>query len=161
MTRLCVRVVTLALAFILALPTSGSALSCARPDVRRAYQTAAASSETYVVVLGSLDFNPSHLPAAPPKTAQGTLIPARLSGRNVSRSGYSGWFTRQITLNVTCISAWCGNLPAHTELLMFLRKTDRGMTLDVTPCPETLFVRPRASDLSHLRKCMSDGACKP
>lgn len=149
------------LALALALPAPAAALSCMRPDVRRAYQSAAKSPDTYLIVQGSVDFNSARLPKSARSAGKQTLIPARLTGRAVTPGGYSGWLDRKITLRVTCVSEWCGSLPANSEMLMFLRQSAAGYTLDVSPCPTRFFPNPPASLIKQLRSCMSGGTCKP
>lgn len=149
------------LAIALALPTPATALSCVRPDVRRAYQNAEKSADTYIIALGRLEFNAARLPKTTPKGQKHVFVPARLKARSVTRTGYSSWIDQKIRLRVTCVSAWCGSATPNIDTLLFLRQTPLGYVLDLGPCPTNAFANPSSTQLKQLRSCMSKGPCKP
>lgn len=142
-------------ALALALPGPAAALSCRRPDVARSYKAAAASAEAYVIVLGQLAFDPQPLPNA----GKGRRIPARLTGNAVTAHGLGAPLDMAVTLNVQCVSAWCGRATPGQQMLMFLRQTGVGYVLDASPCQMFHFPDPQASDLATLRRCLAGRPC--
>lgn len=155
------RLLACILAAALSVPISATALSCARPDVRRAYQAAARSPETYIVVFGKLDFDPARLPGKPTGSEEDMKLSARLTGRAVTRSGFSAWLDRRITIEVRCVSVWCGSIPRGKDMLMFLRQSGAGYSLDVGPCPGFAFPNPDGRMLRQVRACLSGASCQP
>ncbi|MEZ5713939.1 MAG: hypothetical protein R3D85_01490 [Paracoccaceae bacterium] len=148
---------TLALAALIGLPDPAAALSCRRPDVARSYKTAAAAPEAYVVVLGRLAFAADRLP----KRGKGGRIRARLTGHAVTATGLGARLDRTVTLNVTCVSAWCGSATPGQDMLMFLRQDGADYVLDATPCQQFHFPDPPEADLATLRRCLAGGPCSP
>lgn len=150
-----------ALLFGLSAPPA-EALSCRRPDVARSFQAADTSPERYVVVLGQLDFDatppPKTRPGQPPQPRR---LRARLQGRGVTPTGFGAWVDRDITVEITCVSAWCGSVPKFEQMLMFLRQSGNGLTLEAGPCPQFHFPSPTAADLATLRRCLSGAPCTP
>jgi hypothetical protein len=158
-----IRVLSLLLAGALALPAPAAALSCLRPDVRRAYQDAAKSSETYIIVLGQLAFNRLRIPKSDGtgKLLQDVQLPARLIGKALTRQGFSKPFERKITLNINCHGHWCANLSPDDTHLMFLRQVGQGYELDADPCTRFVFSNPDTETLRQARTCLAGGPCKP
>lgn len=156
------RAVALLAALGLALPaTPADALSCRRPDVARSYQMADAAPDTYIIVLGELDFDTSRLPTGSGPGKKAVKLPARLHGRTITRADFSDWIDRTITLNVQCVSAWCGSVPRGEDMLMFLRQTGDSYTLDAGPCQGLVFIRPDWGMIDTARRCLRGGPCQP
>lgn len=148
-------------ALLLALPQPAEALSCLRPDIARSYQQADRSKDRYIMVLGTLAFDPALLPETGAGNTAPTTIPARLNGQPITPNGFGKPFQRPVTLEISCAGSWCGSVPAGTEMLMFLRQTAAGYTLDVGPCPGSAFVQPSEETLATARRCLSGGPCQP
>ena len=156
-----IRALSLFAALALTLPTQAVALSCARPDVAQTFLKADEANDIYVVLLGTVDYDTARLPARDGRPAEAIDLPARLQARAITRTGFSAWIDRDITLAVDCISAWCGAVPKGRQMLMFLRKTDGSFTLDAGPCPQFFFPDPKGTDIAKVRECLSGGPCKP
>ncbi|MDQ2090010.1 hypothetical protein [Marimonas arenosa] len=119
------------------------------------------STDTYVIVLGELDFDVSQLPGNDRPGNKGRELTAKLHGRIITRTDYSDWIDRPITLNVQCVSAWCGSVPVGEDMLMFLRQSGAGYTLDVGPCGGYVFLRPDHNLIALARNCLAGGPCEP
>lgn len=156
MTRLPLIAATLTLL----VATPALSLSCMRPDVKRSFQQAAQAEEVYVVAHGTLTFAEHKLPEAvgndsPPQT----LIPAHLSGKALSATGFDVEFDRDITLDVLCFGPWCGGAGSGEEYLVFLRKDDEGYTMIADPCASMIFQDPNAEMLGTVSACFKAGTC--
>ncbi|MGC1495299.1 MAG: hypothetical protein WA790_05780 [Sulfitobacter sp.] len=152
------------IACVLALcaPFPALALSCVAPSVERTYEYAQKSSATYVVVHGKVTFNDRKLPREgstsqnPPKM---TKISATLSGRSLSKSGFSTPFQQAITLEVACFGPWCGSGENGMDVLAFLKKGKGGYTLAIDPCGGEVFVNPQPAKLKKVESCFKRGQC--
>ena len=160
------RLLAPAVALTLAMAPAGPALalSCVPHDVADVYTQAAEAEEAYIVVHGRLHFDGSRLPetdlsnqqAIPPETR----IPARITGKALSRNGFDMAFDRRIMLNVQCFGPWCAGAVPDTECLAFLRKTASGYRLSVTPCGGFGFAKPSAAMLDTVIGCFRGAPCK-
>ncbi len=154
------RIVALVLA--LYAPVPALALSCVAPSVERTYEFAQKSSAAYVVVHGKLTFNERKLPREgstsqnPPKM---TKIPATLSGRSLSKAGFSTPFKQGITLEVSCFGPWCGSGENGMDVLAFVKKGKGGYTLAIDPCGGEVFVNPEPVKLKKVKTCFKRGKC--
>lgn len=151
---------TILAATLAALTTPALALSCMRPDPMRAYQAAAEAEEAYVVVVGKLTFNERKLPEAvgndsPPQTR----IPARMTGKALSKSGFDHAFDRDITLEVLCYGPWCGGAGSGETYLTFLKRTDTGYVMSADPCGSMMFQDPKPKALRQIEQCYKNGRC--
>ena len=156
----------LALALALGLMAGPAlALSCLPPDVARTYQQADEAEAAYVVVLGRLSFDESKLPvvdmARQQDTPPVTLIPARISGKALSRSGFVTEFDQEITLNARCFGPWCAGASSGTEYLAFLERTDGGYVLSLDPCGGFGFPQPQAEMVAQAVACFRGESCEP
>ncbi len=141
------------------------ALSCLPHDVAQTYNQAAKSEETYIVVHGQLTFDDSRLPKTDwqhqEKTPPNSLIPARLVGKALSRTGFDTSFDRNITFNVQCLGPWCASAKSGTSYLAFLRKTNGGYQLDINACGGMGFPDPTQQALDVVVTCFQGGPCRP
>lgn len=154
------RILLLILALIAPLPVL--ALSCIAPKVERNFDRFAAAEETYVVVHGKVAFATRLLPKglqADRDPPQMTRIPARLEGKSLGNQGFHLPFEQDVMLEVSCLGPWCGGLQNGEDLLAFLRKTDEGYALAITPCGGSAFGAPEAAQLKRVEKCFRDGLC--
>ena len=153
---------TLIAALMAAVASPALALSCVRPDVAATYLRAAEAEETYIVVHGTLQFNQRKLPKAkgnesPPTTR----IPARMTGKALTKSGFDHEFERNITLEVQCFGPWCGGAGSGETYLAFLQRTGSGYVMVADPCASLSFQNPDPDKLSTVQQCFNGGPCKP
>lgn len=152
----------LALAIALCAPVPALALSCLAPSVDRSYAQFAAAEEAYVVIHGRLKLEMSEMPdgmtgqTRPPRM---TRVPARLRGHSLNASGFEVPFNRQVTLEVTCLSQWCGHVQSGDDILAFVRKDASGYALRVTPCGGSVFGSPEPEALEQVARCMAGRGC--
>lgn len=152
------------LAFVIGLcaPMPALALSCLAPTIERSYAQFAAAEEAYIVVHGRLTFDISELPQGmtgntrPPRM---TKVTADLQGTSLGKTGFVAPFDQQITLEVTCLSQWCGHAQAVDDTLAFVRKDAEGYALRITPCGGSAFGSPEPEMLERVAQCMAEQAC--
>jgi len=141
------------------------ALSCLPPDAARTYQQAAEAEEAYIVVHARLEFDAAALPrtdwqdqaASPPHT----LIPARMTGQALTKTGFDLPFDRPITLDAQCFGPWCAGATPGTSYLAFLKRTEDGYLLALDPCGGMGFADPTPENLRRVETCYSGGICAP
>lgn len=155
-----------ALLFVLgvAMCAPAFALSCLPPDVAQSYIRAAEATEPYIVVRGQLSFDPARLPSTdmiPQRKPAHTLIPARLTGQALTRSGFDQAFDRAITLDVQCFGPWCASAVPGIEYLGFLERRDGGYVLAVDPCGGMAHPEPTPAMLDQVLTCLQGGPCAP
>jgi hypothetical protein len=121
-----------------ALAAPASALSCRPWTPVDAYLAAANASARYAVVQGHLKFDERRLPKVnwdrqgdtPPRTE----IPARFTGKMLSRSGFDRPFSADVTLEVLCYGPWCASAVNGGDYLAFLEERGGRHVLQVNPC---------------------------
>ena len=140
------------------------ALSCLPVSVADSYREAAAAEETYIVVHGRLEFDTSRLPKvdldAQDQTPPQTDIPARLSGKFLSKDGFQGDFDRAITVRALCFGPWCGQPVSGADYMAFLEETPKGYVLSSSPCGGFDFAKPTPDMLRTVTQCMQGGVCQ-
>jgi len=151
-------------AALVATASQAHALSCARPMIERSFNWWVESDDSYYIGVGSLDpigpmpenpnrmLRPDQMADNTPATAQYTFSGRLLDGQN----GVP--FTMPITVEVTCISAWCGSFPEPgTSGLMALRGVGvQNLTLERHACPGSVFP---AETEATVNQCIRDGSC--
>lgn len=152
------------IAFVLALvaPVPALALSCLAPSVERSYASFAAAEETYIVVHGRLTLDVSKLPkgmSATNRPPRMTKIKAKLRGTSLGRSGFGLPFDQGVTLEVTCLSHWCGAVQNGEDLLAFVRKDADGYAMRISPCGGSVFATPKPAMLTQVERCMANKNC--
>ena len=152
-----IRAALLALVLAALTGSAAQALSCARPDVARSYQIANDAADTFRLYLGTVDY----ADPAPHKQAGPTTLKARMQARGITRTGFSAWVERDVTINVTCTGHWCGGVPEQERLLIFLRQDGADGVIDAPPCGGFVFPNPGQADMRILRTCLSGGPCTP
>lgn len=154
------RCIFLLIALIVPLPAL--ALSCMAPSVERSFARFAEAEETYVIVHGRLTLDVKALPKGmsadrdPPKM---TRIPAKLVGRSMGRNGFDLPFDQAVTLEVSCLGPWCGSARNGEDVLAFVRKSDNGYALAITPCGGSVFGAPKPSQLRLVKQCFRKARC--
>lgn len=155
--------VTLVVFWLLAGPAL--ALSCMPYGVTDAFLAADGSQSDYIVVHGRLDFDAANLPATdwdrqdltPPET----LFAGRLSGRSLTRAGFTAPFESTIAINVQCFGPWCSSLAAGADYLAFLKREGGGYLLETNPCGGFAFGAPSREMLDAVVSCFQGGRCEP
>ncbi|WP_254892423.1 hypothetical protein [Roseovarius sp. A-2] len=150
---------------ICALTGPAFALSCLPPEVTRTYQQATEAEAAYIAVHARLEFDPDALPrtdwqdqaATPPHT----LIPARMTGQALTKTGFNLPFDRRITLDAQCLGPWCAGASPGASYLAFLKRTETGYLLALDPCGGMGFVDPTPETLRRVETCYSGGICAP
>lgn len=141
------------------------ALTCLPPDVARTYQQAAEADGAYIVVHARLEFDADALPrtdwqdqaASPPHT----MIPARMTGQALTKTGFDLPFDRAITLDAQCFGPWCAGASPGKSYLAFLQRTQDGYLLALDPCGGMGFADPTPETLRRVETCYSGGRCDP
>ncbi|WP_069298545.1 hypothetical protein [Neptunicoccus sediminis] len=134
------------------------ALSCLRPNLAEAFNRFQDSEDTYIIALGKI--RPTG--TEPPYTeGKPRTIPAKLTGRFMGLDGFGADFTRELTIQTHCLAHWCGGLPAtpNEDHLMFLRRTDAGLVLDMQACPDGTLSLPSEDRIDLLQSCLTRGKC--
>lgn len=140
-------------------PTAAASLSCAPWSPVQAYEMAAASPGRYSVVVGSFAFDAGALPAGGRPTASGAIVPARLVGRALSRSGFTAEYAEQVRLEVRCAASWCGGLVPGQRYLVFVEHEAAGLTVDLGPCATVVFANPTPAEEREITRCLTAGGC--
>lgn len=136
-----------------------SALSCLRPDVARAFTTAAEAEETYVVLLGSFAFDAPGASGSD-NPARETQVDSVFTGQSLGATGFQPNAPLDVTLKFTCAGPWCGSIPDDgTQVLAFVERTAAGYVFEVGPCYGSAFVAPRAGDIARVEACMQGDGC--
>ncbi|MBF9044580.1 hypothetical protein HKCCE4037_14645 [Rhodobacterales bacterium HKCCE4037] len=158
-----IRSLSLCLALLAAGPAS--ALSCLAPSVAGAYQNAADSPADYVIGVGGLSLTG---PSNPPEgaVAQGGDInqmvgytqPAQFDGELFTGQAFDSARVLPVTVNVTCVSAWCGAANAVDYGLFFFRVENGNYILDENACPGNTFPDAHPGYLLEVIDC-HNGSC--
>ncbi|MGR3434885.1 MAG: hypothetical protein ACU0CO_08375 [Shimia sp.] len=136
------------------------ALSCMRGSPAESYAVAAASEAGYAVALGSFDFAESAMPRGEAAAGSRSVrVPATFEGRALAADGFTQAWRADVTLDVSCLSAWCGSLPPATPVLAFVERTPTGWRLDVAPCPGWVFEAPSPAQIASVEVCHRGGPC--
>lgn len=133
------------------------ALSCLKPDVAEAYQTAAASDLSYVVLKGTFAFTP------PPKTdaPESKTVEATFDGRLLTGAGFTQQVSAQVEINLLCEASWCADLQPDTDYIAFVENRDNEkLIFDVGPCYGFAFQEPAQDDVKRVENCAQGGACE-
>jgi hypothetical protein len=152
-----------AVALVAAAPAS--ALSCLAPSVEGTYRQAADSAEDYVIGVGSLSLVG---PSSPPEgaVAQGGDInamvgytqPATFEGEFFTGREFSGFREVPVTVDVTCVAAWCGAASEIEHGLFFFRLDEGAYTLTENACPGFSFSDAHPGMLEEVISCHR-GSC--
>jgi len=134
------------------------ALSCVRPDAVRLFEAVRKGPEPYVLIRGRLSVDgPVALPDPDRKEPARTVV--RVEGMGLNRQGFAAPVSRDVVLELNCVSVWCAFPPRDGELIMALRVEGDMRVLAVDACGGG--VVPWAEDQERrLLECASGGDCK-
>jgi len=139
------------------------ALSCIANTVPDTYKRADASEARYMAVHGTVTFDNALLPVVDWEDQMGTppdnFIPARFTGKALSKRGFKHNFDEDILLNVQCIGPWCAYAESGQSFLGFVEKSDAGYSLTIGACGGDGFARPTMEMLDQAVSCMRGNSC--
>ena len=137
--------------------TQATALSCLKPDVADAYQTAAESELSYVVLKGKFAFTP--LPET--DEAKDRTVEAAFDGRLLTAAGFTQQVSAPVEVNLRCLSAWCASIQPDTEYIAFVENHDgEKLIFDIGPCYGLAFFEPSQEDTKRVENCAQGGTCE-
>lgn len=155
----------MALAVLMAIPTTASALSCRPYNAIAAYNDAAKSDDAYVVVHGTLRFDESKLPKVDwdrqEDVKPDNFLSGRIDGQSLTRAGFTAQFVRDIDINVQCYGPWCSGLTNGADFLVYLKKVGDDYLLETNPCGGFAFQDPDRAILSKVTACLNGKRCDP
>jgi len=134
---------------------SASAFSCVRPDVVSSFERADQRNEGFVLALGSLERIGPNVMDGPetgdPNRRVGYGFPARFDGRLATSDGFLAERAFDVTVEVSCVSAWCGGDSTSDYGLYFLRSDGTGAyALESDPCGGFFFDTPEEHQLMEV-----------
>lgn len=151
-----------AVAFI-AVATPALALSCIPFNAADAYLEASRAPERFLIVAGQLRFDRAQLPTGdhqdPNNTPPLTIIPATLSGKALTATGFTDPYDQRVALHVVCLGPWCGAAGQAQDIVAFVERGADGDRLEVSPCPRRVFPGSLASLKRQILDCHQGRAC--
>lgn len=149
--------------FAIFLGSQAAALSCVRPDPVRMYTQARDSTDTYIVVHGSLDLSGVAIPRRGYEEQQNQVLSFAdipMKGLSLSSRGFTNPFDRPITLRLSCVGPWCGGPPGEAPMIAFLQKTRQDYVLQIGPCGGWAYPTDDTAELQRIVDCHRRGKCK-
>lgn len=150
-------------AAFLAVPSAGFALSCMPYNAIAAYNDAATSDDSYVVVHGKLTFDESKLPKVDwnrqDEVKPDNYLTGRIDGQSLTKAGFTAQFVRDIDINVQCYGPWCGGVVNGAEHLVYLKRAGGAYLLETNPCGGFAFGEPDRDTLQKVIGCMHGKRC--
>ena len=145
------------LAFVL-IGFQAQALSCLWPNVAQTFNSKQISTETYVLMVGTVK-----LTGKPPEYVQGKPRSAKalVAGKYVGRRGLSATQTVPVTVQTHCAASWCGGFPNDMleDVIMYLRQTPKGAVIDIHACPNGFGQIATQDRVRLLQSCLRKGKC--
>lgn len=141
--------------------TQAAALTCARPDPIQSFRDAQVAPESYVVLHGTLEFDPAAMPRggfSPTPEPRPAPVGATFQGFALGPEGFTRPVEDTVTLQPTCAGPWCGSIAPGTFLL-FAEVTEAGPRVEIGPCGGGAFDQVSEETLSRLTACMKGEAC--
>lgn len=133
---------------------SVSALSCMRPTIDSAYQLAIAREESFVFAYGTLTRSGRNTPDPDGPVAEATRagysFPARFIGHLATRRGFTARADFEITVEVQCLSIWCGAEVLGDPTLYALRIDPDRYALEATVCNDFAIRMPDEATLEDM-----------
>lgn len=154
-------------AFVAAVVAAGpaSALSCAYPTVESAYLQAAESPVDYVIGVGQLTLTGQSTPPEGATALNGDINqmvgytqPAFFYGEFFTGSGFDASRQVPVTVDVTCIAAWCGAAQEVDYGMFFLRVENGNYVLQENACVGLRFSDAHPGMLEEVLSC-HQGTC--
>lgn len=132
-----------------------AALSCLRPEIAGSFRAADERPEDFVIALGALTRVGEDVPNGPdtgdPNMRVGYQFTARFDGRFASRDAFVIDRVVNVTVEVACVSAWCGSDSLSGYGLYFFRRDHSGgYAFESGPCPIFHFDHPSEHQLMEV-----------
>lgn len=153
--------------FLLALiaATPASALSCLQPSIETTFRFAADSPTNYSIAVGSLRATGASIPSEGAvarggdiNDMQGYVQPAQFEGQFFTGTDFSLDRSTPVTVEVTCLSAWCGSFSdVESGMFFFQLMPDGSYVLEAGPCGGTAFLDPNEHMLFVVQDCFDNG----
>lgn len=149
---------------LLAIAGPAHALSCMETTIEQQFNRAVDASERYSVVAGTLTFDSGKLPQTdwdnqtntPPKT----FIDARITGKALTKEGFTQAYSKNVTLEVQCAGPWCGGARSGIEYLAFINVDQSPPRITASACPGHIFAEPSAAQKGSVVACFQAGRCQ-
>jgi len=131
------------------------ALTCLRPEIGTSFTAAHERPETFHIALGRLIRTGDNIPDGPDtgdvNNRVGYSFAARFEGRLAGRDGFEIDLSTPVTVEVACVSAWCGDDSLSEHGLYVLRvDADGRYALEAGVCPMFFFDNPTEHQLMSL-----------
>lgn len=147
--------------FVMLSASQADALSCISPDVARTFNQVSAADETYVVLLGSFEFEPPKTPRRNINNPAEVRVTSVFRGQFLGAEGFGDAAPQDVTLHFSCMGPWCGSLPDSGETILgFVERTSQGFVFDIDPCYSKAFVSPSPVDIARVEACMRGEDCE-
>lgn len=152
--------ISLALVALSLAAGQASALSCVKPDPVAAFNFAAESEKTYLILRGKLGFDPKKLqdPAGPPIA---TKIATNFKGKLLTADGFTDDIEVPVTLALNCAGPWCARISPNTDYMAFVVQMDQELIFGVSPCYQFAFANPTEEAIERVEQCAAGGPCEP
>lgn len=137
-----------------------AALFCVKPDPAAAFQFAAQSDNTYVVLRGTFDFDVGKLPdpLGPPLQA---VLSADFKGKLLTGDGFTDAVEVPVTIGLNCVGPWCARVSPGTDYMAFVIQKEQQLIFSVSPCYQFAFAKPSDDMVAVIEQCAAGGACTP
>ena len=116
------------------------------------------------MVLGNLSFDPNKLPKVDwdhqEDVRPDNYLTGRITGKSLTRNGFTNAFSKQINTNVQCYGPWCAGL-SQGSALVFLKRENGNYLLETNPCGGFAFGDPDDGILNKIKACMQGKRCDP
>ncbi len=148
------------LALALAAPLPATALECVVETPEWLWYVASESDERMLPVYGRLS------PPLGEVTLGGVValdmrearFKSSFDGMALTRRGFTHNLEAEVTVNVPCVSADCGDLPYGKPVMMLLTAVGDGWELNLGPCIDPMIEYPSPAERHRLRDC-ARGRC--
>ena len=138
------------------------ALDCLAHDPAVAWDIATRSDDDYLVLRGTLDFDPTLLPQTDPtgmvEHPAPPPVPAIATGHLLTPDGFTRPVVEPVVIRSECAGPWCGQVPALETVVVFLRQTDSGLELVNSACNTWVFPDPDSAEAARVLACQA-GSC--
>lgn len=156
----------LATACLVLTASQATALSCApNASVAQQFIWAKDSPDDFVIVKGSMKIRKltktKHVPVDDDGLEEGYSYKAHFKGHSLSKDGFKSTFNSPVTVELSCLAGWCGDLPDTAQRIYFLQKTGNRYQHYEGACGFTLEDAPTPENIRILQQCISGGPCKP
>lgn len=139
---------------------AANAIDCPTTDITRTYHQSDVSPDSFVVLLGRFEFDPSSMPDSEVDVPLDPApVPARFIGTALTVDGFTRDATGPVVLQPVCAANWCGQMAADSaRVIVFARVTDGGYTVALHPCGGAVF-SDDATTIAIVTACFQGKVC--